>query len=37
MKNNSNISEVISDSQQLDQKPIISFTYYGDISENIKR
>ena len=37
MKNDKKISKVINDSQQLDQKPIISFPYYGDISENIKR
>ena len=37
MKIKSKIPKVIDDSQQLDQKPIISFPYYDDILENIKR
>ena len=37
MKKNNLISKVIDDNSQLFQKPIISFPYYGNISENIKR
>ena len=36
VKKNNLISKVIDDNSQLFQKPIISFPYYGNISENIK-
>ena len=37
MKKNNQISKVIDDNSQLFRKPIISFPYYGNMSENIKR
>ena len=37
VKRNNQVSKVIDNNSQLFQKPIISFPYYGNISENINR